>query len=300
MILSYISANALLDAFNAGAAYTLVSLDLGQTKTEVRMNRSGVTLPGGNCLDWLAIQQVSRNENACFTVTVHNDVEKIQAFSEEYNRLYSLMPVAKPSAPKRKSAQKGKRRIVQESAPTMLISGIPMHRIKETTPQLDTQEKIRAAGPIKGAVLDTATGLGYTAIAAARTATSVTTIELDPVALEICRLNPWSQSLFSDPKINQEIGDSFDVVESLADNSFDVIVHDPPMFAMAGHLYSADFYIELLRVLRPKGKLFHYIGNPESKSGRNVTKGVLKRINDVGFAQARPQPRAFGITAQKA
>ncbi|MEM7125561.1 MAG: methyltransferase [Chloroflexota bacterium] len=250
-------------------------------------------------LDWQTVQQITQNENACFTVTTDGDIEKIQAFSEEFNRLYSLMPVEKPSAPKRKPAKKGKRRIVQDAAPTMLISAIPMHRIKDTTPQLDTKEKIRAAGKIKGTVLDTATGLGYTAIAAAQTATSVTTIELDSVALEICRQNPWSQPLFDDPKITQEIGDSFDVVETLDNDSFDVIIHDPPMFSMAGHLYSADFYAELLRVLRPKSTLFHYIGNPESKSGRNTTKGVLARIADVGFVQIRPQPRAFGITAQK-
>lgn len=65
-----------------------------------------------------------------------------------------------------------------EGAPTMLISGIPMHRIKNTDPWRDTEEKIRAAGPIGVSVLDTATGLGYTASATAKMADCVTTIEL--------------------------------------------------------------------------------------------------------------------------
>jgi predicted methyltransferase len=66
-----------------------------------------------------------------------------------------------------------------------------------------------------GQVLDTATGLGYTAIEAAKTAAHVTTIELDPTALEVARCNPWSQALFDNPKIMQRIGDSFDVAETL-------------------------------------------------------------------------------------
>lgn len=294
MILSHISAKALQVAFSSGAKHAQISLDLGLTQSELAINNDGVLLPDGNNLSWESVEQITQNENACYNVTSggineNSDIEKIQIFSTEFNRLYSLMPVAEYPAKKQ----------LREAAPTMLISGIPMHRIKETTPQRDTQEKIRAASPIRGNVLDTATGLGYTAIAAAQKANSVTTIELDPVAQEICRQNPWSQALFSADNIQQEIGDSFDVVETLPDQYFDLIIHDPPMFSLAGHLYSADFYAELLRVLKPKGKLFHYIGNPDSKSGANVTKGVIKRISDTGFTGVRPQRRAFGITAQK-
>lgn len=295
MILSHISAKALQAAFSAGAEYAQISLDLGQTQSELVIDSDGVHLPDGNNLSWEIIEQITQNENACYNIISSgatngsSDIEKIQVFSSEFNRLYSLMPVAEYPAKKQ----------LREAAPTMLISGIPMHRIKETTPQRDTKEKIRAASPIRGNVLDTATGLGYTAIAAAQKATSVTTIELDPVAQEICRQNPWSQALFNSDNITQEIGDSFDVVETLPDQHFDVIIHDPPMFSLAGHLYSADFYAELLRILKPKGKLFHYIGNPDSKSGANVTKGVIKRISDTGFKGVRPQRRAFGITAQK-
>ena len=101
----------------------------------------------------------------------------------------------------------------------MLVSGIPMHRIKDTNPQQDTLEKIRSIKPVVGQVLDTATGLGYTAILAARTAEHVTTIELDPAVLQVCRVNPWSQELFDNPKITQLIGDSFDVVAGMESGS---------------------------------------------------------------------------------
>jgi uncharacterized protein len=84
-------------------------------------------------------------------------------------------------------------------APTLLISGIPMHRIKDTTPLLDTRQKLKALGKPYGRILDTATGLGYTAIQAAQTANQVITIEFDPAVHDICRLNPWSAELFTKP-----------------------------------------------------------------------------------------------------
>ena len=52
----------------------------------------------------------------------------------------------------------------------------------------DTEAKLRALGPaLRGDMLDVCTGLGYTAIVAAREArvTSVTTIELDPLMVRM-------------------------------------------------------------------------------------------------------------------
>ena len=126
-------------------------------------------------------------------------------------------------------------------APTILISGIPMHRIKGIDPHQDTLQKIGTIKPLHGQVLDTATGLGYTAIEAARTADQVITIELDPTVLSIARVNPWSQSLFDNPMITRLLGDSYDLLDTLKDRSFDRIIHDPPMFKLAGHLYSQAF-----------------------------------------------------------
>src|SRR4030042_3267125 len=84
----------------------------------------------------------------------------------------------------------------------------------------------------------------------ARTAEHITTIELDPMALEVCRLNPWSQELFNNPKITQMIGDSFDVVAEMDAGSFTRVIHDPPAFSLAGDLYSGEFYRQLYRVMR--------------------------------------------------
>ena len=165
----------------------------------------------------------------------------------------------------------------------MLISGIPMHRIKDTNPHQDTLNKIKAIAPVKGDVLDTTTGLGYTAIEAAKTARLVITIEIDPIAQEIARLNPWSRALFNNPKITQVIGDAFDKIEQFDAESFSTILHDPPMFSLAGDLYSLAFYQQAFRVLKPNGRIFHYIGDPQSKSGARVTAGVIRRLQEAGF-----------------
>jgi predicted methyltransferase len=148
-------------------------------------------------------------------------------------------------------------------------------------------------------VLDTATGLGYTAIEAAKTADHVTTFELDPTVLEIARLNPWSQALFDNPRITQCLGDSYDLIKGFEAESFTRIIHDPPALALAGQLYAGQFYAELCRVLRRGGRLFHYVGDPESKSGRNVTRSVTRRLLDAGFTQVTRRPRAFGVVAFK-
>ena len=288
-VLSHVQAQQVVNARKANRSSVAVSLDLGRTHVDLLLNASGVELPKGLHITWPDLDTIVRNQNNCFTVADDSTIYKIQEFSPEFNRLYSLMPTGE-------NLRNGDCR---ETAPTMLISGIPMHRIKGTDPQRDTKAKIRAAGPFTGPVLDTATGLGYTAIAAAQSAPHVTTIELDPVVLEICRSNPWSQALFEGSQITQLIGDSFDLIAEMADNTFAQIIHDPPMFSLAGHLYSADFYAELYRVLQPRGKLFHYIGNPESKSGRSVTVGASARLTEVGFARIQRRRDAFGIVAYK-
>jgi predicted methyltransferase len=181
----------------------------------------------------------------------------------------------------------------------MLIAGFTMHRIVDIDPMQDTRKKIATITPVVGRVLDTATGLGYTAIAAAKTAERVVTIELDPGAQEMARLNPWSRGLFENPKIQQLMGDAYEVVPTFGDESFDRIIHDPPVFSLAGELYSGVFYRELYRILKRGGRLFHYIGNLDSKSSGTVVRGALKRLQEAGFTRVVRRPEAFGIVAYK-
>jgi predicted methyltransferase len=276
--LSHYQAKKMLDARRRGLATISVSLDLNLSQAEVGLEEQGVRLPDGSVLGWGNLEAVAGAESSCFGI-VDGTMRAIQYFSQATNRAYSLYPTG--------------------GAPTMLISGLPMHRIKDTDPHADTLEKIKSVKPVVGQVLDTATGLGYTAIEAAKTAAHVTTIELDPAALDVCRHNPWSQALFDNPKITMRIGDSFDAVQGIAEAAFTRVIHDPPVMALAGDLYSGEFYRQLHRILRNNGKLFHYVGDPESKSGHSTTVGVMRRLEQVGFREVRRAPRAFGVVAVK-
>ncbi len=279
VVLSYREVRPLLAARGTGAATTSVSLDLGLTVTDVALTADGVALPGGQRLAWAEVEEVAAHEEVCFAVEPDGGVARIARFSEALNRTYSLMPTSGP--------------------PTILIAGFSMHRIKGTDPRRDTLNKVRTVAPLRGRVLDTATGLGYTAIEAARTADEVVTIELDPTTLEVARYNPWSRALFTSPAIRQIVGDAYDEVQGLADESFARIIHDPPIFSLAGELYSGVFYRQLFRVLRRGGRLFHYIGNLESKQGGGLARGVVRRLKEAGFGRVDRRPEAFGVVAYK-
>lgn len=278
IVLSHVQTKGLLAAQARGESSTVTSLDLNLTTQRVALTADGVQLTPTERLAWEDVAFINDDENSCFQLTP-TSIDKIQAFSAENNRHYTLYPT--------------------ERAPTLLISGIPMHRVKESDPHRDTLAKVKTVSPIVGQVLDTATGLGYTAIEAAKSADHVITVEFDPAVLEVARLNPWSQALFANAKIEQRIGDSDEVIRTFADATFDRILHDPPMFALAGHLYSAEFYQELYRVLKGRGRLFHYIANPESKQGSTITRGVMRRLEEVGFAKVTKRPEAFGVTTSK-
>ena len=275
MIFSHYQTRPLAD--NNALPVMPLSTDLGLSTVQAKKTKLGWELPDGKVLTFEHIKEINEDMNSCFLYD-EGSITKVEAFSAYTNRYYSLMPTPK--------------------APTMLISGIPMHRIKGTTPVEDTDRKIRAIGKPYGRILDTTTGLGYTAIRAAQTASKVITIEFDPVVLDICRVNPWSRGLFTNPKIFKLIGDSGDLAGVFQDETFNAIIHDPPTFNLAGHLYSQALYRIFFRILKHNGRMFHYIGNPESRSGATIGRGVVDRLQQSGFS-VTPKGRAFGVLAKK-
>src|ERR1700745_4311099 len=196
IVLSHVQVEPLLKARQQGQTSIELSPDLGLTTVTVMLTPEGVQFPNGERLDWHSIEKISKTEVNCY-VLEDDTIRPIQVFSEYTNRVCSLMPT--------------------RGAPSMLIAGFVMHRIKDIDPMQDTLRKIATITPVVGRVLYTATGLGYTAIQSARTAEQVVTIELDPGAQDIARLNPWSQPLFNNPKIEQIMGDAYDVVQTFED-----------------------------------------------------------------------------------
>ncbi len=278
MIFSYIQARPLLEARRHGQTEVKTSTDLGWSSTSAVLDAAGAHFATGECLSWAQIEELSQVEVKCF-VLADGALEPVQVFSPVTNRLISLLPT--------------------QAAPSMLIAGFVMHRIKEIDPMQHAHRMIFTLAPIAGEVLDTATGLGYTAILAARSARQVTTIELDPAVQQVARLNPWSRELFSADNITRHLGDAAELVPFLSDKRFDRVLHDPPALPLAGDLYSRSFYRGLHRVLKRGGRLFHYVGDPESKASGGTTLGVMRRLQEAGFSRVIRRPEAYGVVAFK-
>ena len=279
LMLDPVAAGALLKAREASQECIHVSLDLGLSTTTVSIEGNSVVLPGNTSVSWEDVQTIANADERCYAVGEDGDIWPVGVYSEETGWYRSLIRYGE--------------------TPTTLVGGFTMHRIKGADPMEDTLEKIKAIRPLTGRVLDTATGLGYTAIEAAKSADQVITVELDPAAIEIARYNPWSRELFERENICVLIADVGELIAEIEDASFDRIIHDPPTLSLAGELYSEAFYRQLHRVLARRGRLFHYIGDPSSRSGRRTTDGVIRRLQAAGFERVRRAPRAFGVVAYR-
>jgi len=255
-----------------------ISLDLGLTRERTELGPGGLLVPGAAVLPWSAIEEISGAENGCF-VLEEGRPRRIQSFSAVTGRPCSLMPTA--------------------GAPALLVAGFNMHRIKDSDPFEDGRAKALALRPVRGLVLDTATGLGYSAMEAARTAQGVHTIELDPAVAEVAAQNPWSRGLFTDDRITRHFGDSFEVVDTFDPETFDRVIHDPPVISLAGALYSGEFYRKVHRVMAPGARMFHYVGDPDSAPMQAITRGVRERLRQAGFSRVDSCRRAFGLVAYK-
>ncbi len=277
VLLSHYEVEPLRRAYAQGRRRAHASPDLGRTTVPVSLDAAGAHFPQGATLTWAQAEEVLAHPNAVFAWTPQG-WERVRAFSDLTQRAVALYPTGR--------------------APTMLVSGIPMHRVRGTDPWRDTQAKVRALRP-RGRVLDTCFGLGYSALQAAQSADWVLSVELDPAVLAVARRNPWSAAAFGHPRVRVVQADVARLVAGLPAGHFSAVLHDPPQFALAGELYGADFYAHLWRVLKPGGRLFHYVGSQDTKMGRNLTRGVMERLRAAGFERVKPVPRAFGVLAVK-
>ena len=168
-------------------------------------------------------------------------------------------------------------------APTFEIDGIKMLPSAERSPFTDAEQKVKKLKTRGKAVLDCCGGLGYFAAwCLSEGAATVQSFEKNPDVMWLRSLNPWSPA--ADARLNLQEGDVARAIEALPAQSYDVVLHDPPRFAIAGDLYSENFYRQLARVIKPRGLLFHYTGAPNKIArGRDLAAEVLRRLSAVGF-----------------
>lgn len=173
-------------------------------------------------------------------------------------------------------------------APTFEIDGIKMLPSAQLSPFEDARRKVASVDPRGKIVLDTCGGLGYFAACCLEAGVAqLLSFEKNADVLWLRTLNPWSpdpESAAAGGRLQLTHADIAQHIATLADDSVDAILHDPPRFGIAGELYSQVFYDQLARVLRRGGRLFHYTGAPNRlTSGRDVPNEVSKRLAKAGF-----------------
>ena len=168
--------------------------------------------------------------------------------------------------------------------PTFEIDGIKMLPTAQVSPYADAERKVGLIQPRGKVVLDTCGGLGYFAAWCLQGhARQVLSYEKNADVIWLRSLNPWSPS--NDGALQLTHGDVAIAITALPDAAVDAVLHDPPRFGIAGELYSQAFYDQLARVLKRKGRLFHYTGTPNKlTSGRDVPNEVTKRLQRAGFS----------------
>jgi predicted methyltransferase len=246
---------ALRAAAKAGARTLECSLDLERSKTSVEVDEQGWTWQGQR-YPWL---------EACKERTVHTwDGEKFEPVQRYTHALVKLVPT-------------------KWGPPTFEIDGIKMLPTEHVSPYADAERKVGLIQPGGKTILDTCGGLGYFAAwCLEQKAKRILTFEKNADVIWLRSLNPWSP--LPGGALTLQHGDIVEAIASMPDASFDAVLHDPPRFGIAGELYSQAFYDQLARVMKRKGKLFHYTGSPNKlTTGRDVPNEVAKRLRKAGF-----------------
>ncbi|MFA6268210.1 MAG: RsmD family RNA methyltransferase [archaeon] len=275
-ILTKKEAEKALNAQKVGHSFVLLSLDLGKTTEKVFLKENKIIIRD----EEISVKELEKiKENTCYVIE-ENKLLAVELFSQETNLYYKLRPTS--------------------DWPTIMLSSVPMHRFIHIGPKLHAELMVKEISPVKGKVLDTCCGLGYTSILEAqKDCEEVIVFERDENVLEIAKYNPYSEELFTNKKIKLHKQDVFEGVQKLQKNYFDRILHDPPTVSFAKDLYSPFFYEELLRILKPNGILYHYCPNPGKTKGKEFYLTIIKQLTKVGFSECKYNEKSSGITAKK-
>lgn len=247
-----------------------LDVDLGLRRIKVKREKDKAILEG----ETLDLREKLKDK-FCYRLYNHH-ILPIAFFSQKDNHFYKLT--------------------LTSDWPTISIGSVPMHKL--SSPYRDTKNKIDLLKPF-GCVLDTCMGLGYTAILAAQRVKRVITFERDENVFLIAENNPFSQKLFFYKNIEIKKEDVFLGIKQFKDNCFDCVIHDPPTFKLAPHLYSEAFYKELFRVINKGGRFFHYTPFYKIKRGYDFPSKVKGKLKEAGFAIIKFSPEAGGLLCRK-
>ena len=242
-------------AARGGVPTVKCSLDLDRSTTTVEVGVAGWTWQGQR-YPWL---------ETCKDRTIYHWVdETFQPVARFTTSLIKLVPT-------------------QWGPPTFEIDGIKMLPTAQVSPYADAERKVGLILPCGKVILDTCGGLGYFAAWCLRGhAAQVLSYEKNPDVIWLRSLNPWSPEIGGGLTLTQ--GDIVEQIAVLPAGSIDAVLHDPPRFGIAGELYSQVFYDQLARVIKRRGRMFHYTGSPNKlTSGRDVPDEVAKRLQRAGF-----------------
>ncbi|MBA3012874.1 MAG: hypothetical protein KKF12_05615 [Proteobacteria bacterium] len=275
-------ARAILDAIEDGKAFVDLSLDLNLSHKRFAIKGDCLVLDEHLEIDAKGLASIVAADQKVFVLN-HEGLVPIEVRAGGY---YKLVPT--------------------DTAPTLEIDGIKMHRSKDIDPLVDARLKTRLVVKPRDRVLDTCGGLGYSAVFAVKAgASQVVSTEKSQPVIQIRNQNPWLIAHGDTPidldRIDWINADITRYIRDLEDASFDAIVHDPPRFtAGTGELYGKEFYTQLFRVMKPVSRLFHYTGSPKKiKHQDRFIKNAIKRLEQAGFSQVVFNDRLQGIHALK-
>ena len=248
------------DALRAGTQAVECSLDLDRSRTTVEVDAAG----------WTWQRRRFPYLEVCKDRTIYHWADSaFQPVARFTTALIKLVPT-------------------QWGPPTFEIDGIKMLPTARVSPYADAKRKVDLIQPRGKVILDTCGGLGYFAVWCLQgQARQVLSYEKNADVIWLRSLNPWSPEaggVETRGALTLTHGDIAEQIAMLPRASVDAILHDPPRFGTAGELYSQIFYDHMARVLKRKGKLFHYTGAPNKlTSGRDVPNEVAKRLRRAGF-----------------
>jgi uncharacterized protein len=268
-------ARHVLAALDRGEESIDISVDLNLSRATFALGEDELLL-GGDRLGRAELWHIAGKENRIFFLQ-GGELEVLEIRDEGYYKLVST-----------------------EQAPLLEINGVKMHISKGINPFASAGQMAGQVVHQGDRVLDTCGGLGYAATAALQLgAREVVSVERSSAVLALRSKNPWSRRIFG-AGMQLMQADSERYIRELATASFDAIIHDPPRFSLAGELYGAPFYRELHRVLKGRGALFHYTGNPHRlRRGSSFVDQAAQRLRLAGFSKVVKVADLMGVTAYK-